>query len=69
MCSDTVAAAAFLIGFVNIWQSVATDPLREDVQKRHHRFFFLSMPVNCGCRLLVMCHLLPRKCGAGQVSE
>lgn len=34
MCSDTVAAAV-LTGLVNIWQSVATYPLSEDVQRCH----------------------------------
>lgn len=42
MCSDTVAAAAFWIGFVNIWQSVATHPLSEGAQKRHHWSFSRS---------------------------
>lgn len=32
MCSDTVVA----VGFVNIWQSLATYPLSEGVQKRPH---------------------------------
>lgn len=53
MCSDTVAAAAFLLASLIFGKAL---PLTHSVKT--YRIVitdsFSSMPVNCGCKLLVM---------------